>query len=138
MRESTSVFWALEGAYELARNRSSWKRKNFASAFDTTNRENSNTGVINVPPVLGIVLLRDIVPLVGLLQFPESMRDSSSDPSGKQATLPGARLEVASWSGCLDWRIPKRALVVNMEGEVVPLIRGAPVKAPPPFLVWHD
>lgn len=96
-----------------------------ASAFDVVNPDDSFAGVINVPPVLDTMLLRDLVPPSGLLQFPETMRDLFGDPSGKHAPHPGARLKVAQWPGCLDWRTPRRALLIKTEGGVVCRRRGA-------------
>lgn len=57
-----------------------------------------------------------------------------SDPPNRQAPPLGTRLEVTQWPSCLRWRIPWRGLAIKIEGEAVPQIRQARLKAPPAFL----
>lgn len=83
-------------------------------------------GLFNVPEALGAVYLRDLIPPSGLIQFPEGMLDIFDDPAGIPAPPRGARLQMARYLDCINWRIPVRALLIKTEGEAAPLIGNGP------------
>lgn len=127
MSVSPRTCWAVslirgEGADSAARTRFSWKKANPQDAFDAMNHIDTQMGLFNVPKALGDVYLRDLIPPSGLIQFPEGMPDMFDDPAGIPAPPPGARLEVARYPGCINWRILVRALLIKTEGEAAPLI----------------
>lgn len=68
------------------------------------NRHDSFTGLYNAPSVPGTATLRDLAPPPGTMQFPEALRDMYDDTPNRPAPPHGAKLDAASWPGCMDWR----------------------------------